>query len=358
MMVKVSLNALDDLFASIAKDQKLFLPVDMPRAGKDGEAAETVYAEWKEGVRLSDAPNTLRSAKDFFFPQIQSMAKFKREGKTIRIIDEREDLGNYVVFGVRACDVRSFDVLDRVFLADPVDTYYKERREKGTIISLACQRPGETCFCTSFGIDPAQSAGDIQCWKDNDALYLEAVTEKGKELLVKLQLDAAENNDAAKVEKIQASIHAIMDRLPLKDLKPVDNRDRELAVFRSEQWKELSGHCLGCGSCTFVCPTCQCFDIQEFNDGQTVERYRCWDSCMYHDFTLMASGTPRLTQMERFRQRFMHKLVYYPVKNDGMYSCVGCGRCLRKCPIHMNIVKVMQALETEFPGRTGKEVEV
>ena len=68
---------------------------------------------------------------------------------------------------------------------------------------------------------------------------------------------------------------------------------------------------------------------------------------MYNDFTMMAAGTPRKTQKERFRQRFMHKLVYYPIKNDGVYSCVGCGRCLKKCPIHMNIVKVMKTLGLE-----------
>ena len=68
------------------------------------------------------------------------------------------------------------------------------------------------------------------------------------------------------------------------------------------------------------------------------------DSCMYSDFTKMAHGNPRVSQKERFRQRFMHKLVYYPMNNDGLFSCVGCGRCLSKCPISMNIVKVMKKL--------------
>ena len=40
----------------------------------------------------------------------------------------------------------------------------------------------------------------------------------------------------------------------------------------------------------------------------------------------------------------MHKLVYFPMNNDGVFSCVGCGRCVEKCPIHMNIVKVIKAL--------------
>ena len=114
--------------------------------------------------------------------------------------------------------------------------------------------------------------------------------------------------------------------------------------FNDKQWENLSRACLACGTCTFVCPTCQCYDIRDFDNGKTVTRYRCWDSCMYSDFTLMAHGNNRQTQAQRFRQRFMHKLVYFPSNNEGIYSCVGCGRCVEKCPQNLNIVKVIKAL--------------
>ena len=94
----------------------------------------------------------------------------------------------------------------------------------------------------------------------------------------------------------------------------------------------------------FVCPTCQCYDIRDFDTGHGIQRFRCWDSCMYSDFTKMAHGNSRNSQLERFRQRFMHKLVYQPMNNGGTFGCVGCGRCLSKCPINMNIVKVMKTL--------------
>ena len=117
--------------------------------------------------------------------------------------------------------------------------------------------------------------------------------------------------------------------------------------FNSTVWEELYKPCLACGTCTFVCPTCQCYDIKDYDTGHGVQRYRCWDSCMYSDFTMMAHGNNRNSQMQRYRQRFMHKLVYFPANNDGMYSCVGCGRCVEKCPQSLNIVKVIKAFENQ-----------
>ena len=111
--------------------------------------------------------------------------------------------------------------------------------------------------------------------------------------------------------------------------------------------KKAGKPCLACGTCTFVCPTCQCYDIKDYDTGHGVKRYRCWDSCMYSDFTMMAHGNNRTSQLQRFRQRFMHKLVYYPANNNGMYSCVGCGRCVEKCPASLNIVKVIKAFEKQ-----------
>ena len=335
-MRKISLDKLDLLFAKIAEANKLYLPVDTENGAK--------FDEWAEGKKLSDALNTVRSAKDFFFPQTENIVDFKMEGKTIEIIDTRSECEDFVVFGVRACDVKSFDILDRVFLSEPVDTYYKNRREHGTIISMACTRPAETCFCSTFGIDASSPEGDIVCHKTADALYLDAKTEKGEALLASLA-DITEDTDTAAVDAQKELIKERMAKLPLADLKPDAFGDGKTSkFFNAPEWRELSESCLGCGTCTFVCPTCQCYDIKDFNTGNGIKRFRCWDSCMYSDFTKMAHGNPRLTQLERFRQRFMHKLVYYPTNNDGLFSCVGCGRCLAKCPINMNIVKVMKKL--------------
>ncbi len=338
-MKTLPITRLGELFAAVAAQQTLYIPAD----DASGQAR---FSVWHEGMTLSAAHNTVRSAKDLFFPQVENLMGFQVTGKQIDLIETRDVLSPFVLFGVRACDCRSFEILDRVFLAEPVDTYYQARREHATVVTLACSEPEETCFCGAFGIDAADPMGDVTCWMDGESLYWRANTEKGEALTAALPL-LTDGGDAA-VSAQQEKTREILKRLPLAglDLSSV-GAGKTKALFSSPKWKQLSESCLGCGTCTFVCPTCQCYDIQEFDNGKTVRRFRCWDSCMYSDFTKMSAGQPRPTQLERFRQRFMHKLVYFPDNNDGIFGCVGCGRCLAKCPIHMNIVKVIKELGEE-----------
>lgn len=336
-MRKCSLESLNLVFAEIAKNATLYMPVD------DAKGKAT-YTKWAEGMQWSNALNTVRSPKDFFFPQMENLVEFKTEGKNIEIIDTREESEDFVVFGVRACDVKSFDVLDRVFLVEPIDSYYASRREHGIIISVACTKPSETCFCQTFGIDATNPAGDISVWKTETEIFWQSNTEKGEALLKSIEALTEECNTEA-VDAQKEKTAKIMSKLPLASLTADKfGAGKTQEFFDAPEWKTLSESCLGCGTCTFVCPTCQCYDIKDFNTGKGVVRFRCWDSCMYSNFTKMSAGQPRLTQVERFRQRFMHKLVYYPENNDGMFGCVGCGRCLAKCPISMNIVKVMKTV--------------
>jgi len=338
-MKKIAISRLNDLFSAISQQKMLYIPAD------DG-AQQAKFTAWQEGLTLTNKLNTVRSAKDLFFPQVENLVNFKTSGKAIEVIENRAQAEPFVVFGVRACDCRSFDILDRVFLSDPVDTFYQARREQGLVITLACSRPAETCFCGAFGIDAADPKGDVTCWMDAENLYWRANTQKGEALTASLPMltDCSDEAVAAQQEKLRK----LLDKLPLNglDLTGFDG-EHMMQLFNSPQWASLSESCLGCGTCTFVCPTCQCYDVQDFDNGREVRRFRCWDSCMYSDFTMMAHGNNRTSQLQRFRQRFMHKLVYFPANNNGMYSCVGCGRCVDKCPSHLNIVKVIKAFGKE-----------
>lgn len=336
-MYKIAKQELPKLFAAIAEKQDLVLPVR--------KSNQINYGLWNETAEVDlDALKTVKSPKDCFFPQSETLYKTQTiEG---RIEIQPADLTEkaFVVFGMRACDVRAVKVLDNVFLVDPVDTFYAARREHGILVALACHEPEETCFCSVFGINPAEPDADVATWFVGEDLYWKPLSEKGEALTesVKALLGDA---DEAPVEEEKKQIAAIMERLPYANLDLSRFKDENtMELFDSPVWEELYKPCLACGTCTFVCPTCQCYDIKDFNTGNGVQRYRCWDSCMYSDFTMMAHGNMRTSQLQRFRQRFMHKLVYYPANNDGMYSCVGCGRCVSKCPSSLNIVKVIKKL--------------
>lgn len=339
-MFRLPVDKIDAFFAAVASAQTLYLPVD----GKDGKAS---YTKWTDGAKLSKALNTVRSAKDFFFPQTQNLCDFSMNGQNIEIIDNRTESEDFVVFGVRACDARSFAILDKVFLADPIDTYYATRREHGTVITMACTEPEENCFCGVFGIDAASPEGDAACWMTEDSLYIQANNEKGEKFIESVKSLLTECGSEA-VDAQKAQTKEILEKLPFANVSTDYFRKNTLLdIFNSDLWKKLSEACLGCGTCTFVCPTCQCYDIKDYDTGHGIKRYRTWDSCMYSDFTRMAHGNSRNSQVERFRQRFMHKLVYFPDNNNGEFGCVGCGRCLSRCPISMNIIKVIKTFGEE-----------
>jgi len=339
-MKKINKAELGKLFARIALAQSLYLPVKA--------AGKTNYAVWTDDAEVDlDTLKTVRSPKDAFFPQSENLYSCQREEGKLKITPEQLQEEDFVVFGMKACDVRGVAVLDKVFLTDPVDTYYAARRAHGTIVSLSCNRPDTSCFCSAFGIDCADPEGDVATWFVGDELYWQAKTEKGEKLTA-LVCDLLTDADEAPAKQAQDAIRQIVKKLPNADLS-LNGWGAEAVKtrFDSPVWETLYKPCLACGTCTFVCPTCQCYDIKDYTTGEGVQRYRCWDSCMYSDFTMMAHGNNRNSQMQRFRQRFMHKLAYFPANNDGMFSCVGCGRCVDKCPSHLNIVKVIKAFEKE-----------
>ena len=87
------------------------------------------------------------------------------------------------MFGVRACDARSFTILDKVFLGRPggqlLQVPPRARHHRDAGLHRSRRRPASAPI---FGIDPAEPEGDAPLLDGrSDALYLEANTEKGEE---------------------------------------------------------------------------------------------------------------------------------------------------------------------------------
>ncbi|QJT08715.1 4Fe-4S dicluster domain-containing protein [Oceanidesulfovibrio marinus] len=248
-----------------------------------------------------------------------------------------------VVFGCRPCDARGFTIFDNVYGAD---IYYESRREKTAFISQVCKETANTCFCHWTGEGPADSRGSDVLAVPVDAGYvLEPVTEKGEGLLTSsLLADASkEQQDAAAQMKKDA-------REQLGEAVDVSEaRGALLALFDNmEFWEDVSAKCISCGACTYLCPTCYCFNITDETCGSQGHRVRSWDNCMSYLFTLEGSGhNPRPTKAHRLKNRVGHKFSYYPGLHDGLIACCGCGRCIKSCPVSVDIREIVQrAIET------------
>jgi sulfhydrogenase subunit beta (sulfur reductase) len=284
--------------------------------------------------------NSKNAPKNVFFPHTETLMKFTRTPKGMEFSSEVNQSGQSVLFGVRPCDAHSFVLLDKIFDQEKYkDAYYIEKRKNTTVISLACVKPPyATCFCTSVDGEPVSADGADILLTDLGGDYLvEFITDKGEKLASYFgdaKADAAA--DAKKAEIAAKARDAIQSKIPAHEIKPILDVN-----FDNPFWDTIHRKCLACGTCTFMCPTCHCFDISDEVKGSDGVRIRSWDSCMFPLFTKETSGhNPRSSQKERWRQRTMHKFKYY-IDMFNAISCVGCGRCVMACPVNIDIRKVV-----------------
>jgi len=307
-----------------------------PAKGEAGDVALTEAS--RVGSVVLEYRNFRLSPKAFFLPQNQTLLCFK-DGE----VEEPSPLGQETsfLFGVRPCDARALLALDEVFLCgDHQDPYYSCLRAKTVVIAMACTRPMSSCFCTSVGGGPGDGAGaDVLAVGLEADLLLRTQTPRGEELLSSVADLLADATPGA-VKHAEELIHAAEDQI--SSLKVDNSAQRLRDAYDSPVWETVSQKCLGCGTCSFLCPTCHCFDITDEVRGNTGRRVRTWDCCAYPLFTLHASGhNPRPTLKERWRQRIMHKFRYAVETHDRLF-CVGCGRCIRNCPVNMDLRRVLK----------------
>ena len=245
---------------------------------------------------------------------------------------------------MRPCDAKAMVLVHMNFdNGDYQDPYWLNLYNATTFVGLACDTPCRTCFCTTAGCGPYHEEGlDLLLSDQGDHYLAKVITDKGEALADKAgwttdgDAKAMVDASAAAEGKITASIET--DRL-----QALGTLDLHGADF----WEDISFSCINCGTCTFVCPTCWCFDIQDEVYGKKGVRMRNWDSCMFPIFTVHTTGhNPRDTKLARLRQRFMHKLKYFVDKYDKGIMCVGCGRCVQQCPVNIDIRKVSQTMNS------------
>jgi len=327
-------NKIDAVLNRLAEVSEVFVP--MQRGPQSGFFAWKSFDDKTDKLAL-DVLNVYLPPKNVVLPQTEKMYSFQQEGVEVKIDQVYEDPNPKIIFGVRGCDAQGIACLDQAFLTRGYeDGFYKARRDATTIIANACYTPGPNCFCTSMGGNPAEvPTADVLLRDAGEQGYVwESQTAKGQAVTEKI---------ADLLEEKQASLPSAQPITRQVNYEGVAEKLK--GMFEHPMWAKNAEPCQTCGICTYSCPTCYCFDIQVKNWGEEGYRFRCYDSCMYREYSLMAGGhNPREAAVERFRNRFLHKLQFFN-ERYGTPLCTGCGRCIIVCPAGVSIVKIINEIK-------------
>jgi ferredoxin len=292
--------------------------------------------------------NTRLSARSVVYPQSEILFEYSVDPKDpeANILRETPPPAKpAAAVGIRPCDAYSFLLVRRNFDAPGVkDVYWLRNYEATVFVGLACDQPGSTCFCTSAGCGPYSEQGlDVLLKDTGDAYLAKVLTAKGDAFMAAAgwSTEAPADSEARFTRGKEAAEARIVSTVETDRLAEIP----QMALYEADFWDDIAFSCINCGTCTYLCPTCWCFDIQDEVHGTHGIRERNWDSCMFPLFTLHGSGhNPRGQKVQRVRQRFMHKLKYYVDKYGDGIQCVGCGRCIQYCPVNIDIRKVCQLM--------------
>ena len=325
--------------AAQAKTQAVYAPMR-----GEGRAS---FARFEPGRELALDQDAVAPPKEAVFPQTMALMRFthvhdpeKPEERRL-VIQEDLDQSPALVFGARPCGVRGFATFEGVFDSPGIkDPYYLARRENTIFVTMACESPKRSCFCHYTGGSPCDTQGsDVLLTPVPGGYLAQAVTEKGQALLEQGSFAQAPEREPEALAVHQKAREALGQALDISRLPQA----LEKAFTNLDFWDVMSAGCVGCGACTYLCPTCYCFNLTDESDGQAGVRLRTWDSCMFAQYSLEASGhNPRPTKAHRLRNRINHKFWYHPKNHGNLIACCGCGRCTRHCPGTVDLRYIIQ----------------
>ena len=348
-MQTVLISELKPFLDALAEQMELYVPK------KSGE--HYVYNRYDSSANVPVEFNNIRTctpAKEFLFPLRELAAVYPEPLKP-------KNIKPFAVFGLKYCDLRSIEILDKVFSeAEFEDSLYVARREKMFIISSDCTEPAESCFCDILGGKPfAQTEFDLNVSQVKDQFIIEVGSQKGKDFIEKHSGLFTETTD---------TILADRDKNRIETQKQLEQNNANLKFdapakeiveknHDSDIYDEEAKTCVECQACTRVCPTCHCFYLYDNKKEDYFTKMKMWDSCMRIAYAEVAGGAnPRKALGNRLRHRFMHKFSYF-FERYGIDMCVGCGRCVDAEAGEVDIRRVLIKLNEELKGKDKTKAE-
>lgn len=300
-----------------------------PAAWKDIDGKEDININHNEMVM---------AAKEYLLPPYDVLFRYSGKKGEEKVESPQPSEKPRLMIGLKLCDVRAISVLDSVYLDGRFrDPYYAAKRDNLALVATVCDDPRWSCFCTSVGDLNEWTKGlDVLLTDLGDKVYAAPLTEKGQKLTEGALFKAASDDDTKKKSEVWEKLLA----LPKRSFAGANTAEK--VSWEHPIWKDMAERCIGCGICSYMCPTCSCFDIQDEIKGDIIERYRCRDTCQSSDFTMMGHGhNPRPEKTMRTRQRVMHKFKYQ-IEQFKTTGCTGCGRCVESCPVNIDLREVVE----------------
>jgi sulfhydrogenase subunit beta (sulfur reductase) len=276
---------------------------------------------------------TTNPLKYFFYPA--------RE----RVYPETQLIPKNIIAGVKACDLKAIEILDKALLnGNFTDPSYSQLRKNTLLISADCEEISKTCHCNLVEGKPfADSGFDLNLSSVDGNYKIQIGSGKGKEFL-KLMKEEIECRESSPKDEKAVAENRIQVQNALFEENKKFNRKENYSGFREvdpEAWKDESRNCIGCGACTNICPTCYCLilnDESKYNSENFV-KVRSYDSCQWCGYARVAGGgTPRPKVHQRFRNRYLCKFDYMK-SNFDQIGCTGCGRCIEVCADFRQVVQ-------------------
>ena len=321
---------------------------DLPASLRDNQEPSSYKLEDDGRGMLFGYTLGPQSWKKYLYPPLQNIFTAKRSKNGWKDVPVVEEFPKYAFIGVRPCEIKAVEILDKIFSqGDYTDPAYCARRKDNFILAVNCTRPGGTCFCSSMGTGPKAEKGfDLALTEmiegNNHFFLVETGSEKGGGILEKIKVRPAARSEIETAEELMQksadSMKLSVDNTGLKELLPKS--------IDHPHWDEIASRCLTCGNCTMVCPTCFCTTVEDSTDlqGKEAVRRRIWDSCFTMDYSYIHGGSVRYSSAARYRQWLMHKFAHWH-DQFGRAGCVGCGRCITWCPAGIDITKEVRAFQ-------------
>ena len=289
----------------------------------------------KENIVI-DSKKSVLPIKQHFFPPKEDLFIFNKETKELKSPDYKKEI---IIICHYLGQLEAMTQLDEIMEKPNPDFFYWQRRKKSTLIGLIDE---------SVQVAPG---GDLILEKINSKQYKVLIlTDKGKKII--------KNKFFKEVDKPEVKNYSGEENLFKEKL--LDSELLANAVEWSKNhkiWDELAGKCLGCGICTYVCPLCHCFSIDDrvaLDDRECI-RCRQWDACTLPEFAKIAGNHNfHKTIKERYYNWFYHKFVR-AYQEYGKAQCVACGNCKRNCPAGINIGDILKEIVEDYK-KYGKSI--